>query len=355
MPVLIAEQAKAATVSTRLRNEFGVHINYIHPVVWQGGKVWAIGSRVYPGRRREETFHEFILHVLRSELGKEWYERQLALPEQDRHFVMECFAKWSSFTKSHTNPAALMAPGVYSADPNGSVLYLLALAWDVATLIHTTALPEKLMSRLRSHDQFQGARYEVAIAAMFARLDCEIVFQDEAENLGGNKRVEFIATHRPTGQEIAVEAKSRHRAGVLNRPGERAVDFLAKDARAVKQLFVRALEKAPESTPFIIFLDINAPVNDAGMEGRWQRDLRTWLDEMPPATAEDPCAYNGLYVTNFSTHYDEGAITRGTEGAFQIPTQVRTPLKAPLYEELHRAISNYGRVPAFAEDGALLG
>jgi hypothetical protein len=33
------------------------------------------------------------------------------------------------------------------------------------------------------------------------------------------KHVEFEATHRPTGQTFAVEAKSRHRAGVLNHPG----------------------------------------------------------------------------------------------------------------------------------------
>jgi hypothetical protein len=89
------------------------------------------------------------------------------------------------------------------------------------------------MKRLRDRDQFQGARYEIAIAAIFARLDCEIRFIDEDETLRGKKRVELVATHRPSGQSIAVEAKSRHRAGVINVEGERDnEDPLRGDARA---------------------------------------------------------------------------------------------------------------------------
>jgi hypothetical protein len=70
MPILQAKLATEQETDRRLREEYGVHINYVHPVTWQGGKVWAIGSRVYPGRPTNETFHEFILHVLRGTLGE---------------------------------------------------------------------------------------------------------------------------------------------------------------------------------------------------------------------------------------------------------------------------------------------
>jgi len=109
------------------------------------------------------------------------------------------------------------------------------------------AFPMRSVQRVRSSEQFQGVRYEIAIAAMFARLDCEIRFLDEEEELRGVKHVEFQATHRPSRQVIAVEAKSRHRPGVINQPGEpNAQDPLRRDARMVRNLFVKATEKAPE-------------------------------------------------------------------------------------------------------------
>jgi hypothetical protein len=61
--------------------------------------------------------------------------------------------------------------GQVSAEVNGWVRYLLSLAWDVATLIHAGEPPSELIDRLRDHDNYQGARYELAIAAIFARLD----------------------------------------------------------------------------------------------------------------------------------------------------------------------------------------
>jgi hypothetical protein len=56
--------------------------------------------------------------------------------------------------------------------------------------------------------QFQGARYEIAIAAVFARLDCEIRFLDQDEELHGKKHVEFVATRPQLGRR----SPSRSRA-----------------------------------------------------------------------------------------------------------------------------------------------
>ena len=155
-----------------------MHVNYVSPIQWQGGKVWAIGSRVYPGRPAKETFHEFILHVLRQTLGEPWRAAQAALPETERHFIFKCFEQLSLFLKEHTDPEALAREGQVSAEPNGWVRYLISLAWDVATLIHAGEPPDELIDRLRDRDNFQGARYELAIAAIFARLDCSIRWLD---------------------------------------------------------------------------------------------------------------------------------------------------------------------------------
>jgi hypothetical protein len=238
---------------------------------------------------------------------------------------------------------------------NGWVQYLISLAWDVATLFHVGRLPTGLIRRLRSPAAFQGARYEIAIAAIFARLDCEIRVLDDEEELRDKKHVEFVATHRPTGQQIAVEAKSRHRAGILNEPGEPDGDApLRADAQRVRRLFMRALKKMPESMPFMIFIDINVPVNAAGLQGAWQRDVQRWMSRMTPPTAETPDAYNALYVTNFSPQYDGEAISSRGEWLAVIPRLAQEPLNADLGGDLARALDGYGRVPALAEDGTLL-
>jgi len=161
-----------------LRDEYGVYINYVRPVAWQDRTVWALGSSVYFGPTNE-TFHEFILRVLRESLGEDWLSLQASLPAEKQHFVVRCFAKLGDFLSANADPEALAREGVIGADPNGWVSYLISLAWDVATLLHAGGLPEALLTRLRNADQYQGARYAVAIAAIFARLDCEILFLDE--------------------------------------------------------------------------------------------------------------------------------------------------------------------------------
>jgi hypothetical protein len=229
----------------------------------------------------------------------------------------------------------------------------MSLAWDVATLIHAADLPDGLVERLRSSEQFQGARYEIAIAAIFARLDCEIRFLDEDEELRGVKHVEFEATHRPTGQAIAVEAKSRHRPGVLNQPGERSTDDpLRRDARMVRSLFVKATEKAPEGVPFFVFIDINAPLT-ADVESRWQSEVQAWINRLPAPTPEKPDVFNSLYVTNFSPHYDGDDISRGGPWLELSPLFVREPLTANLWPALRSALDTYGRIPPISEDGLL--
>lgn len=72
-------------------------------------------------------------------------------------------------------------------------------------LIHK--LPDSVIERLKDFRAFQGARYEVLIAAIFARAGFEIEWIDD-DNASG-KHPEFIATHKITGKKVGVETKSR--------------------------------------------------------------------------------------------------------------------------------------------------
>jgi hypothetical protein len=345
------------SVPRRLRDEYGVYINYVHPAHWQGRKVWAIGTRLCLDRPPNETFHEFILNVLRGTLGEEWRAAQAELPEEERHFVMRCFDEYARWSVAMQNEQTQADEGVWAAEPSGLVQSLISLAWDVATLIHASNLPDALVERLRDPQQFQGARYEIAIAAIFARLDCEIRFLDEDETLRGEKHVEFVATHRPSGQDIAVEAKSRHRAGVVNVEGERDEDDpLRGDARAVRRLFVNALAKSPDGKPYMVFIDINAPVEPEaeGLEKSWVQDIRRWMDGFPVPTEDEPSPYEALYVTNFSPHYDGDAPAQPWEWLAVRPLHSANPAAFELAGGmLDRALNNCHRVPEFGEDGEL--
>lgn len=351
-------QARIERGAKRLRNEYGVYVNYVSPVDWQGHKVWAIGTRVYPNRPAHETFHEFLLHVLRGTLGgKVWRDAELSKPENERHFLMRCFEEYEKFTRAMLTPENEQGDGRWAAEPNGFVLYLLSLAWDVASLVNASNLPDALVARLRDPVAHQGARSEIAVAAVFARLDCEIRFLDEEEELRGKKHVEFVATHRPTGQEIAVEAKSRHRAGVIHQPGDANPDDpLRGDARRIRGLYMAAVEKAPEDLPFIIFIDINAPLEPEaeGLDKQWMQNIKNWMGRLPVPTAEEPDVYNALYVTNFAPHYQGEQLAGRGEWAVVKPFYSRHPLDFDLTGMLDHALNNYQRVPEIGKDGEVL-
>ena len=337
-------------IARHLREEYGVYVNHVAPVLSRGRKVWAIGTRVYPDRPPNETFHEFILLVLREVLGEGWRASQQTLPEADRHFVFKCFEQWTRFKRLRTDPEELARNGRTGADANGWTRYLFSLAWDVASLIHADELPGEVLDRLRDHVQYQGARYEIAIAAIFARFDCSIRWLDVDPTLRGRPHVEFVATHRPTRQRFAVEAKSRHRTGVLNRPGEPdAGDPLRGDKRGVQTLFRNAVAKAPGGMPYFIFLDINAPP-----ESDWEPSVKKWMDRRLTQRPEELNAFNTTYVTNFSPHYDGDDVSVRNECAEIHSRRPRVPMMFDVRPALTQALRAYGKVPAFDLDGSLL-
>jgi hypothetical protein len=353
LPALREMQARFEATDRTLRDQYGVYINYVKPTQWQGGKVWAIRSRVYANRPPNETFHEFLIYVLRETFGEPWRVEQAALPDDEQHFVLKVSNEYAKWKAAKLDPEALERDGVAGAYPNGWVQYFLSLAWDVASLIHASNLSDSVLNRLRNAQEFQGARYEIAVAAIFARLDCEIRFLNDDESLRGEKHVEFVATHRPSGQQIAVETKSRRRPGVVNEPGEIADDPLRGDPRAVRQRFMEALEQAPDDMPFMVFIDINAPLEPDAMplERSWVEDIKRWMGRMPAPSADAPDKYNALCVTNFAPHYQGDDLASGGEWLAIKPLFTTNPLNFDLTGMLDAALNNYHRVPEITEDG----
>lgn len=247
-----AQQAEARRRSLERR---GIYVNYVQPVQHAGKKFWALGTSVWYSDNPQETFHQFIIRVLIATMGDEWWREQQALPEEEEHIIVACAQAYERWIEEHHGDAEEVRPGVWRTDPDGGSLYLLSFAFDIASLVHAMKLPPKLLDRLRHRDQFQGARYEVAVAAMFALIDCEIEWLPDAAS---SKHPEFVAVFRPNVARVAVEAKSRHRPGVVHLRGDFDED---KSARGdVAPLLARALEQNPGGIAFVICVDANAPL-----------------------------------------------------------------------------------------------
>lgn len=325
--------------------DMGIYINFVKPVIFKGRKVWAIGSRVYYNRPPHETFHQFIIDILRLTLGKEWWNNELRLPEEQRHFIVKCFLKFYEWQKKKSVKQKKVTEKIWAAKPDGWTKSLLALAFDVCSLVHTHHLPEQLSKRLKNRNEYQGARYEIAIAAILARLGCNIRFLDEKEKLT-IKHCEFVAMDQKTGASVAVEAKSRHRPGILHTPGIRKEEKLLKGD--VQRLLKEALEQNPGDKSFMIFIDINSPPTPGVKmeEKQWFKDIVKMMQSYGGPTRENPAPYNGIFLTNYSYHYQTEKEAEPGEHLSIIPFHSKFPLPGPDFlKMLSSALANYGNVP----------
>lgn len=166
--------------------------------VWQGKRVRAVGSRLH-FRPPNETKQEFYVAVLLQALGAGWAEQQRALEPEKRHLM----AQWMDALMEVRKGGSAIdkrqeAEGVYSSTAAGELWPLICLAYDVYTLLHHGYVSDgdPIFKRLGHPDQFQGARYELAVAAVSARAGYTIDWITETDR----RLPEFIARHPASGR-----------------------------------------------------------------------------------------------------------------------------------------------------------
>lgn len=314
--------------------------------ICKGRRFVAVGSRIYHDLPPETTFHEFIVMFLKDILGREWGLAERARPVEDRHPILHWLAALAERQKA---PPAAIHGAVREIEHTGATLALLTLAYDVYSVFHCADLPESLVKRLKHPAQFQGAKYEIAVAGLFARAGFTIGWIDDSSR----KRPEFVATHKTTGEQILVEVKSRHRPGVLTQAG--SVD--AKEMKAdLGRLLKAALEKETDGLAYAIYLDANLPMTEADdpRTRAWVRDVEKMLDAYQEGTPTRPDPFTAITVTNFSWHYVGNTGEAGrSESLMVLPQYPAVPLKDPRTIELiFHAANQYGTVPPeFPNDG----
>jgi hypothetical protein len=288
-------------------------------------------------RPLQETFHEFLIEIpLKGTLGEEWYKREMAKPERDRHVVVQWLHAFREEGRKH-KPEEHKPGEVYGAPATGSTTELLALAHDLYMLLKVNRLPERLIERLRNYQEFQGARYEIAVAAAFVKSGFDIEWIDHR----AGPHPEFIARNLRTGEKLAVETKSRRRPGALHHPGDLPRE---EELRAdVDRLYREALRQDPGVVPFAIFLDVNLPPNNTALE-----EAAKWQQEIVGRWQNDAQQVSLLGFTNFGWHHlkDKPNELRTPEFLLSVPHQAARPLHTPeTFVCLKIILDSYGVAP----------
>lgn len=299
-------------------------------------KIRAVRNKIHI-RPKEETFHDFQLNLLLWTLGKPWFDNEMAKPLEQRHIILRWRHERNELLQANIKPGDDPQAAV-AAVPTGNVMALQVLADDIYQLEHALETPKKVIERLCKQRQFQGARYEIAVASIFARCGFEIHFIDD----GTKKNPEFIA--EKAAERIAVEAKSRHREGVLE---ERAVggrDPIAVPAK-IREHYEEALQQNPGGIPFLVFIDVNLPYTPAvpGLQKPWVQEAMKCF-EYRRSEGQDTDADSGLILTNFGWHYHRDRGSPQAEFVTAHSTKPQFPVRTETWAVLERALSEYGLI-----------
>jgi hypothetical protein len=195
-----------------------------------------------------KVFPDFLNNHLRSLFGKEWGEAQIKLPLDDQHPAV----KWRTINALAHIGKSPDDNGLYGSD-TGATNAWFRLAYDLYLVEHNAELQKKLLRRLRTPQTFQGARFEAAVAGMMLASGYDLLYSEEK---GPGKQPEFYATHRDTGSLLAVEAKSRHRHGILGFGGK--VEVVKPESFDLDGLLRDAVAKDTKE-PLLIFIEVNVP------------------------------------------------------------------------------------------------
>lgn len=323
------------------RDRFGE----VRPVVHadhQGFRVVGIGNQIHFSKNWR-TFPDFLQDDIKRVLGPDWGKGEIAKPFDERHEIM----KWYDLMCRFQQKQPRSPDGLFGVIPNGPMRAYLLLAYDLFTLRNHQALLDSVVRRLKHRDQFQGARHELFAAATCIRAGYTIEHEDETDN--SRKHTELIANHRASGQKIAVEAKSRHRPGVLGRPGQRESP---ETLRAGLAGLVRDAFAKPVTHPYVVFFDLNLPPVDRRiLDTRWFREIAdSVIDPAARRGGGDPFVL--VVLSNQPHHYrpDDGPAPSG-EVYSMLGRNPRLPATNPAaIAAIHDAASKFGDIPNWFDE-----
>lgn len=236
----MTKSAQAAEVQRQRQQGLGRPIISTHTE--NGYRFIAVKNKVMYSRKWK-TFHDFLIAYIADVLGPQWGTTELVKSPEERHPILNWYQQVCIHQKTYiTEPGKVSSSAMTGAD----AAYLF-LAYDLYALDHNAELQAKLIARLKNRDNFEGARYEIFVAATLIRAGFHIEFENEDDRT--TTHCEFTATFKKTGRKFSVEAK--HRAGSRPRMGHLLINALKKQA----------------NHPRIVFIDVNMPDDGSTQDG----------------------------------------------------------------------------------------
>jgi len=295
-PHILAKFEKHRIHEETRQQMFGQVREPLHIPEFAGHRFVGVRNRLYFSKKWK-FFSDFLFEYGLSRFGKDWVDAQVSLPPEQQHPLHKIRREACEYI----NAQERLPDGGIRA--HGTVLVCNNFYYDLFTVDDNGLLNDELLVRLKHRDQFQGAMHELFAQATCLRAGFSIILEDERDRT--RRHAEFIAVHKSTGQHVLVEAKSRHRAGVLGQPG---VEHPVADIR-FHRLINDAVTKDPTS-PLAIFVDTNLPperadrfyVPESTTRLLPSRALASLLDRVRKDYGElDP--YNLLVFSNHPQHY----------------------------------------------------
>lgn len=313
-----------------------IHIDYA------GYRFVTVRNRLYYSKEWR-FFTDFLFEYGIVRFGKEWFEAQKNAAPADQHPLYVWRKQAFAFMQKQTP----RADGTFGSRPNGPMAACNNFYYDLYTVDDNSLLDDDLLDRLKRRDQFQGVLHELFSEATCLRAGFTVIRENEKDP--NRKHVEFMAVHKSTGQHVLVEAKSRHRAGVMGQPGVRNPSADIKFRRLIND----AIAKDPNN-PLAIFVDTNLPparvhrfyeprskdpiIPSLAMAALMER-LRKDYGGIDP--------YNFLVFSNHPQHYSEDdQIAPANRWAGFISQHTRVPVfHQQALIDLFTAVNMYGNVP----------
>ena len=313
-------------------------------VPFRGKKVIGVGTQIMVVPVNW-TYADVALGYLLGLLGERWFRSERGRPPEDRH----AFSQWHDQLGDELRRIGDehgIASGPVPLPPKGSTTALAVLADDVFQL--GQVMGDKplapLIERLKNRRKFQAARYEILSASLFARAGFDVDFTIPSEQ----PTPEFLATERASGQQVALEAKSIYRAGVLMHESSEPYDkgSIANRKRVLAKLR-KARKKAPAGIPFVVFIELNLPAMPAitYLDQIFMTDVQLHLEARQRESPDGACDVSAVVLTNFGWHYHRDAKSPLGQIMTVMPSSPRHPLSAACFDALRRALEEYGWIP----------
>jgi hypothetical protein len=262
-----------------------------------GDKAWVvIGGEIY--RQNYDgpygfmnAIHDNALHFF----GDAYLDLQEAKPFDKRHPAIQ----WAhAYIDLRNNQIKSGVPEMEVSQTGAGAAWY-RFAYDLFTIKDNARLEKKLREKLLGDGNFQAARHELRVAALAVTAGFKIDFEDEADN--SSTHPEFIATDLDSGFKIAVEAKSRHRHGVLGFTGGHKVKPGTK--ANIRDKVIEAYQKKT-ALPLYAFVDVNLPpAENQEQLLEWLREINDTMDNLGTEGYADDCPANAVFFTNDPSHY----------------------------------------------------